>query len=71
MMNLAKSAGQKRFAWFGVIEKVERFQQGFGIGLGGLRVRPDDPRIAALLFNVAQAMPPTTKQGATSKAPSR
>ena len=63
MMDLAESAGQERLGEVGLVEKVERFEQRFGVGLGGVGEGPDDPGVAALLLDVAQRLPRPPEHG--------
>ena len=56
-MNLPKTAAQERYGLVGLIEKVERVQQGFGVGLAGLGECPHDPGVATLLLDVVQRLP--------------
>ena len=59
-MNFSEAAGQERLGEFGSVEKIERFEQGFGVRFGSLGKDPHNPGVAALLFDVAQppARPP-------------
>src|SRR5262249_11827851 len=69
MVDFPETAREQRFGSIGLMEKVESFQQGFGIGPGGLGEGPDDPGVAALLLGVPerathppdQRMPPVER----------
>ena len=63
MLNFSEAASQERLGEFGLVEKIEGFEQGFGVRLGGLRKGPDDPGVAALLFDVAQRLPRPPENG--------
>ena len=57
MMDLTEAAGEQRLRPVGLVEKVEGFQKGLGVGPGGVGEGPDDPGVAALLLGVSECVP--------------